>query len=276
MTRMTFQAAVAMSQLQQRLDNISNNLANSNTTGFKQREANFSSLLSQQMETEPDPANQLGRLTPDGLRIGTGMRIGHMNFQFAQGAIQETDRNLDVALQQENQFFQVLSNNNGQEEVHYTRAGNFYLTPINEGQVMLVNAEGNPVLGANEEAIILEDNMEDLKIDMNGDILVTRNGVQVPEAQLNVVQANRPRLLEAVNANEYRLSEDTLESYPLNEIINGVAANDLHLHSGALEQSNVDMSKQMTDMIETQRAYQLNAGTISMHDQMKGLINQLR
>ncbi|GAE92484.1 flagellar basal-body rod protein FlgG [Gracilibacillus boraciitolerans JCM 21714] len=127
------------------------------------------------------------------------------------------------------------------------------------------------------EPIILNNNMEDLKIENNGQLTVTRNGVQAVEAELGVVEAVRPRLLEAAGNNLFRLSEQSLENYPLETIINGVGLQDIRIDSGgALEASNVDLAQQTTDMIETQRAYQFNARSISMHDQMKGLINQLR
>ncbi|UOQ87062.1 flagellar hook-basal body protein [Gracilibacillus salinarum] len=274
MTRMTFQAAATMGQLQKRLDNIANNIANTNTTGYKNRDANFSSLLSQQINLEADPTNETGRLTPEGLRVGTGAKLGHTNFDFTQGSLQTTDRNLDVALLEDNQFFQVAVEENGQQEVRYTRAGNFYLSPMENDTVMLVTSNGNPVLGANQQPITLADNMEDLTIDENGMINVTRNGVQVVEGQLGVVEAVRPRLFEASGESLFRLSEDSLTNYPLNEIINDVDT--IRVQSGALEGSNVDIAKQTTDMIETQRAYQFNARTISMHDQINGLINQLR
>ncbi len=276
MTRMTFQAAATMGQLQKRLDNIGNNIANANTTGYKNRDANFSSLLSQQINLEPDTTNPAARLTPDGLRVGAGAKLGHTNINFDQGSLQNTGRNLDVALLEDNHLFQVAVNENGEEEVRYTRAGNFYLSPLENEQVMLVTSEGNPVLGQGGNPIILNNNMDDLKIEENGQINVTRNGVQAVEGELAVVEAIRPRLLEAAGNNLFRLSEQSLENYPLDEILNGVGFGDTRLESGALEASNVDIAKQQTDMIETQRAYQFNARTISMHDQMKGLINQLR
>ncbi|OIS02424.1 flagellar hook-basal body protein [Corynebacterium diphtheriae] len=276
MTRMTFQAAVTMGQLQKRLDNIGNNIANVNTAGYKNRDANFSSLLSQQINTEPDPTNPIGRLTPDGLRVGSGAKLGHTNFDFAQGSLKTTDRNLDVALLEDNHLFQVAVNENGEDEIRYTRAGNFYLSPIANNQVMLVTSDGYPVLGIGGEPIVLDDNMDALSIDGNGMINVTRNGVQAVEGQLGIVEAVRPRLLEAAGNNLFRLSEKSLATYPFDEIINGVGLADVRMESGKLEASNVDLAKQTTDMIETQRAYQFNARTISMHDQMRGLINQLR
>jgi flagellar basal-body rod protein FlgG len=272
MSRMNIQAAVTMAQLQQKLDNIGHNIANANTNGYKQRTANFSSLLMQQIgNDEINPT----RLTPEGIRLGSGARLGHTNINFSQGSLQQTDRNLDVALLEDNQFFQISVTENGATETRYTRAGNFYLSPMDNGQVMLVSSDGNPVLGANGP-ILLEDNMEALEIGENGQVMVTRNGVATQEAQLSVVQAIRPRLLESTGDNLYRLSELTLASYDQAEIIEDIPVNELNVRAGALEASNVSIQEQMTEMIETQRAYQFNAKSISMHDQMQGLINQLR
>ncbi|MFC4402885.1 flagellar hook-basal body protein [Gracilibacillus xinjiangensis] len=273
MSRMSIQASVTMGQLQQKIDTIGNNIANLNTHGYKNREVNFSSLLTQQINAE-EVNDQ--RLTPDGIRVGAGARLGHTNLNLKQGSLQDTGRALDVALMKENQLFQISVVENGIQETRYTRAGNFYLTPTEaEGQSMLVTSDGNPVIG-NNGPIILADNMEDLKINENGQIEVTRNGVQQVEGQLTIVEAIRPRMLEATGDNMFRLSADSLANYNEAEIIQEVAQQDIQVKSGALEASNVDLSEQMSELIQTQRAYQFNAKSISMHDQMRGLINQLR
>lgn len=269
---MTFQAAVTMGQLQNRLDMIGNNIANVNTTGYKSRDASFSSLLSQQIDLEAQGA----RLTPDGLRVGSGAKLGSVSLNLSQGSLQQTDRALDVALLNENHLFQIAVEENGILETRYTRSGNFYISPVEGNQIMLVTADGHPVLSEGGEPIILGDNMEELKVEENGEILVTRNGVQLAEAQLGIIEVARPGLLEAVGDNNFRFSEETLGNYPFNEIAVNVGAADVQMQSGALEASNVDLAKQTTAMLETQRAYQFNARSLSMHDQMKGLINQLR
>ncbi|WP_163539669.1 flagellar hook-basal body protein [Gracilibacillus sp. YIM 98692] len=273
MTRMTWQAAATMSQLQNKLDTISNNIANSSTTGYKTREGNFSSLLVQQLEQVDDPEAQDPRQTPEGIRLGSGAMLGHTNVNLKQGSIQTTERPLDVALLEPNQLFEVGVFENGVEETRYTRAGNFYWSPMDDGQVMLVTSDGNPVLGE-DGPILLDDQMDDLEISESGQINVTRNGQQAVEGQINVVEAVRPRLLEAAGDSLFRLSDETLNTYGVDEVIGAVE--DIQLKSGALETSNVDLGKQMTAMLESQRAYQFNARTISMHDQMKGLINQFR
>ncbi|WP_323125859.1 flagellar hook-basal body protein [Gracilibacillus oryzae] len=256
MSRMSFQASVTMTQLQKKIDTIGNNIANLNTHGYKNREVNFSSLLTQQIDAE-EINNQ--RLTPDGIRVGSGARIGHTNINLKQGTIQTTDRALDVALLDANQLFQVSVMENGNQETRYTRAGNFYLSPTEAGdQLMLVTGDGNPVLG-NNGPILLADGAEDIKINQNGQIEVTRNGNQQVEGQLTIVEAVRPRLLEASGNSLFRLSAESLENYEEAEIIQEVAQQEVNVKSGALETSNVNLSEQMSELIETQRAYQFNA-----------------
>ncbi|ENH96567.1 flagellar hook-basal body complex protein FlhP [Gracilibacillus halophilus YIM-C55.5] len=275
MSRMSFQAAATMSQLQNKLDTIGNNLSNVNTHGYKTRNTDFTSLLAQQLEQEDDPANEENRQTPEGIRLGMGARLGHTNLNLTQGSLETTDRALDVALRENNHMFQINVNENGVEETRYTRAGNFYLSPTEGDQVMLTTSDGNPVLGE-EGSIVLDNNMDDINIDEQGQIFVTRNGVEQQEGQLAITEAVRPRMLEATGNNLFRLSQDTIDNYPVDEIVEDVAVADVNVQSGALETSNVDMATQMTNLTQTQRAYQFNGRTISMNDQMQGLINQLR
>src|SRR5690625_1518720 len=101
------QAAVTMNQLQQQIDMIGHNLANSQTTGYKSRQAEFSSLLFQQINNLSDPENARGRRTPDGIRLGTGARLGAINSDLSLGAIKTTDRDLDVVLLNKNHYFQI-------------------------------------------------------------------------------------------------------------------------------------------------------------------------
>src|SRR5690625_991914 len=127
MSRAMIQAAVTMNQLQQKLDVIGNNLANSQTTGYKSRQSEFSSLLFQQINNLNHPQNSTLRLTPDGLRVGNGAKLGSVNVNNENGTIQQTDRDLDVALLQKNHYFQVEVTENNETETRYTRDGSFYL-----------------------------------------------------------------------------------------------------------------------------------------------------
>ncbi len=273
---MSVQAAVTMGQLQSKLDLVGHNIANVDTTGYKNRSAEFSSLLFQQVDNLNDEeANAEGRLTPDGIRLGSGAKLGSTNVNLALGSIKQTDRGLDIALLQDNQLLQVAVTENGATETRYTRDGTLYLNPTEDGQLALTTSDGNSVIGENGP-IVIADGAEDVSISENGAIQVTRNGVVQNEAQLAIVEAIRPQFLESVGNNLFRLPDITDEAYVADDIIQGVAFNDIELQSGALESSNVDLATQMTEMMQTQRAYQFNSRTISMSDQMSGLINQIR
>ncbi|MFU0789355.1 MAG: flagellar hook-basal body protein [Virgibacillus proomii] len=276
MSRTMIQAAVTMNQLQNKLDVIGNNLANSQTTGYKNRQANFSSLLFQQMNNLTDPRNAEGRLTPDGIRIGSGAKLGSINSNMQLGALRNTDRALDTALLDANHLYQVQVIENGVTETRYTRDGSFYLSPVNNNQqVMLTNSDGNPVLGINGP-IVIDEGFDDITLLPNGEIRVTRGATTEIAGRIAVVEAVRPHLLEATGENLFRLPNLVELGFNIAEIIQPVGENEQILKSGTLEASNVDMSQEMSELIMTQRAYQFNARTISMSDQMLGLINQLR
>ena len=276
MSQIMNQAAVTMNQLQKKLDIIGNNVANSQTTGYKSRQAEFSSLLFNQINNLSAAANAEGRLTPDGIRIGSGAKIGTVSNNLALGSILETGRALDAALKRENYLFEIQMDQNGQNETYYTRDGSFFLSPVNNNQaVMLTTGDGHPVIGQ-DGPIVLAEGFDSIAIRENGQIVVTRGGQNAVEAQLAVVEAVRPSVLEAVGENMFRLPDLDNLGFEMDEIIVETGANEDMIQGGALEQSNVDLSKQITDLMTTQRSYQFNARTISMGDQMMGLVNQLR
>src|SRR5690625_2077475 len=105
--RMMGQANAAMSALQKKLDTIGHNLANSNTHGYKARQVEFQSLLKQQINNLNDPNNARGRRTPDGIRVGTGSKLGSTNSDLSVGSMQVTERSLDTMLLHENHFYQI-------------------------------------------------------------------------------------------------------------------------------------------------------------------------
>ncbi|MBX0357849.1 flagellar hook-basal body protein [Halobacillus sp. Nhm2S1] len=271
MNRSMIQSAVTMGQLQKKLDLVGNNLSNSETTGYKSRSADFSSLLYQQIDNQSHSDAEVGRLTPETIRIGAGAKLGHTNLDLTQGSLKNTGRELDVALLEDRHMFNLRVTTEQGEEVHFTRAGNFYLNPVDDGQLLLTDAKGHPVIGADGENIILEDNFQAINIDSNGRILVTRDQNQVIEGTLEVSEAVRPRMLESVGANRFRIPDEAEDG-----IMGDVLTGDVNMQSKVLETSNVDVAKQMTEMLMAQRAYQFNAKSISTGDRMMGLVSQLR
>ncbi|SEO24111.1 flagellar basal-body rod protein FlgG [Amphibacillus marinus] len=277
MSRMNIQAAVTMGQLQNKLDLIGHNIANVNTAGYKTRNANFSSLLFQNIDNFSDvEANAPGRVTPQGIRQGSGARLGSTAHNLSLGALRTTDRQLDVALLAENHLLQVEVTENGVTETRYTRDGALYLQPMPNGQLTLTTSQGQPIIGQAGQPIQLEDGFERIAINNVGEVVTLRNGTEVVEGQLAVVEAVRPQLLETTGHNLFRLSDLSMTAYNTEDVVADVAPFANQIQSGTLEQSNVDLTTQMTELLQAQRLYQMNARTISMHDQMRGLVNQIR
>lgn len=281
MLRSMITAANTMAQLGQQLNVISNNIANSNTTGFKRRETNFGELLAQQFTNLPN--DKATRLTPNGVRYGVGARLAETNLVLAQGALTKTDRALDVALAKEGQFFRVLvQGENGAQEIGYTRSGAFYLTPSaeNPNELMLVTSDGHPVLDENNAPILLPEGFKNITISNNGTITaVASDGRVMRRANIGITTILRPQLLQSVGDNIFTLPD--LNALNVNETdvaVNmiGNLRNQISMTQGALEQSNVDLGTELTDMMITERSYQLNARAISLSDQMLGLINGIR
>ncbi len=216
--RMMGQASAAMKALQHRLDTIGHNLANSNTHGYKARKVEFQSLLKQNINNLSDPNNARGRITPNGIRVGTGAKVGTTNSNLALGAMQVTGRNLDTMLLHENHFYQIRVQQDGVDEIRYTRNGAFYVTPLGNGQVELVTSDGYPVYGVNGP-IRFNDHFDAIRINERGEVIVTYGTTDVVAGRLAIVEIVRPRLLEAVGDNAFRLPDLAALGYNLDEIV---------------------------------------------------------
>ncbi len=163
MLRTMITATNTMGQLQNKLDTISNNIANSNTHGYKTQESTFNELLYQQFNN--DKEDRAERQTPVGIRYGVGAMLGQIQTNHKQGSLQTTNRDLDFAFTKSKQYFNILmpDGENGSKTV-YTRQGDFYLSPLNNGTAMVVNADGYPLSDASGQAITLPDNVSSFAI----------------------------------------------------------------------------------------------------------------
>ncbi|GGE85129.1 flagellar hook-basal body protein [Priestia taiwanensis] len=272
MNRMMSTATNTMGQLQTQLDIISNNIANLNTTGYKRREANFQEMLYQQFNNHLNGGTEPGRLTPGGLRYGVGAKISHTSQQFTAGPMIQTGRPLDVALEGKDHFFRVRVHENGQDEIRYTKDGSFQLTPIqgNPYVLQLSTSAGHPVLGKDGQPIYVNNDVKEASFSPTGSLVVTNMNGTKEEVDLSVAHINKPHLLKAAGSNLYAWPEEL-------EMDGTVAdANDVVFRAGTLEQSNVDMGKEMSELIVTQRSYQFNSKAVTMADQMMGLVNEIR
>ncbi|TKD70538.1 flagellar hook-basal body protein [Pseudalkalibacillus hwajinpoensis] len=254
-------ASSSLSQTQKKMDTIANNIANVNTAGYKSREASFQNLLTREYENQTGEANEPGRQTPENLRVGFGSKVGLTTLRFEQGSAQETGRELDVMLEGDNVYFRVQ---NG-EEVHYTRDGSFEFQNEN-GALTLVTSSGNPVLDVNGNEITFANNPGKLTISDEGGIQA-ENGETF---QLSVVKINRPQSLVNEGGNEFSLNvaDATAVVEPNTE--------EFKMRQGFLEMSNVDLTKETTDMISTQRLLQFQSQAIKMADEMMGLANTIK
>ncbi|MFZ4451802.1 flagellar hook-basal body protein [Salibacterium aidingense] len=272
-------SANTMGQLQHKLDGISNNLANSDRTGYKRRETTFSDMLFQQVNNQTDPRNDAGRITPGGLRTGTGAAVAQTALRLEQGSIKETERELDFAITERDQFFQVESMADGEAETQYTRDGSFYLSenPENPGTWTLVNNQGDYLLGADGERMNIPAGAGDFSLQKDGTLeAVLENGEEVEVGQLELARITKPQLLESAGGNNYSLPDLAELGFAEADVIEFAAGEEAQVTQGSLEQSNVDMGQEMTDMMNTQRHYSFNARAISQGDQMMGLINSIR
>lgn len=279
MLRTMYTARNTLNQVQHQLDTISNNIANVNTVGFKAKEARFSELLYQQFQNSEK--ENVNRLTPEGIRYGVGAKVGQIKTNQSVGSLQTTDRDLDFALINERQYFNVLMpNGENDSKIVYSRQGDFYVTPVNDGEVMLVNNEGYPVADASGNPIIFHDNVEKFSLNDQGTFVVQYAGGEQETFNLGITEIHLPQMMENVSGSYISLPDNFQQlGYSKDDLLTnleGIGRESIGLVSGKLELSNVDLSKEMTNLIQAQRSYQFNARAVTIADQMLGLINGIR
>ena len=269
-------AANTLGQLQIQLDTISNNIANSNTVGYKTKQANFQELLYQQFNNdEQDPTV---RQSPVGIRYGVGAHVSQIQSNENQGSLQITGRNLDFAFTQPNQYFNVAMQDGS---TAYTRQGNFYMSPQGDGTNLLVTGDGYPVLSANGTSITFPEGVSGFTMSEAGTLNVGYPDGQVIQFDLAATEITKPQVMEHLNNGAYISLPNNLQElgYAEGDVLTelqGLNRNEVSMQIGTLESSNVDLSKEMTDLIAAQRSYQFNSRAITIADQMLGLINGIR
>ena len=273
MMRSLWTAASGMTAQQFFVDNISHNLSNVNTTGFKRGRVEFQSLLYQTMRrADLDPANMTGR--PVNLQVGLGVRPVAVSRMFTQGSLQRTDIMLDFAI--EGDGFFVVRRNEDPEQIFYTRDGSFKLSPVDDG-LMLSTSMGYPVLDVDGEPIIFDDDVSwhNVFMDDSGNFFHnTLDGeTEALGFQMQLVQFTNPQGLESIGANLFAM---TVASGPALLEAEGDVILLSRVHQGVLEMSNVNVAEEMVDMIRAHRAYDLNARAITTSDEMLQTANGLK
>ncbi|NLN40618.1 MAG: flagellar hook-basal body protein [Clostridiales bacterium] len=258
MIRSLYTATTGMRVQQHKIDAIGNNIANVSTTGYKSTRPDFKETLYDVMEVRPAHA-QANLLVGNGVRAGTVQRI------FTQGALRQTNNRLDLAL--EGPGFFAVGYEDGQNV--YTRDGTFKLSYMPNGQVRLDNMEGYPVLDQYGQPIIFYGDIseDNLTINQDGSIYLTNEYGSFYQGTLGIYTFADPSSLQSVRASYFMATEGSGQP---------VQALNTRVIQGYLEQSNVDMAKEMTELIIAQRAYQLNSRVVQTADEMEKQANSLR
>jgi flagellar basal-body rod protein FlgG len=252
-------AKTGLDAQQTKMSNIANNLANAGTTGFKSSRAIFADLLYQNVRQVGAQSSQDTQL-PTSLMLGTGVRTVATEKLFTQGNLQQTEKPLDMAIQGRG-FFQILMPD-GTEA--YTRDGTFQVD--NQGQ--MVTSSGYQL----QPNITIPENALSVTIGADGTVSVTQPG-STGSSQIGNVQLTdfvNPAGLQPRGDNLYLESTASGTPQSGNPGLNGLG----DLLQGYVESSNVNVVEELVNMIETQRAYEMNSKAISTTDAMLQYVTQ--
>jgi len=262
-----YASATGMRALDTKLNVLANNLANINTVGFKRSRTNFEDLFYQTL-VEPGTQNATGQEPiPTGLQVGLGATVSGTQLNFTQGSVDVTNMDYDLAIQGDG-FFQVKTWEGGEEVTAYTRAGNFTINA--NGNLVLANSEGSVL----EPAITIGQDVQDVEINSAGQIMIRQQG-QTNFTQAGQIQLARfinPAGLKTIGKNLYMATDASGEAIVGNPTEQGLG----QIQQGAVEMSNVDPVRELVDLIQTQRYFELNSQAIQVSDDTLQLISNLR
>ena len=261
MIRALYSAASGMTAQQTNVDNISHNLANANTTGFKARRAQFQDLMYQNLIQPGASATQQTSM-PTGLQVGLGARAASNEIVFSQGSFTQTSNPLDLVVQGRG-FFQVRTPSG---ELAYTRDGAFHLD--RDGN--LVTLDGNPV----EPSVTIPKEAQAVSIGADGTITYTLAGQPQSQqaGQILLADFQNASGLESMGRNLYKpttASGDPVVGTPGGQ--EGIGS----LLQGYLEGSNVSVVEEFINLIVSQRAYEANSKVVKAADEIYQQVNNL-
>ncbi len=246
-------AATGMKAQEAQLDSISNNLANSNTVGYKRMRTDFEDLVYQNVRAAGTRTTAT-TVSPTGHQVGSGVRIASTSRTFGQGPLQMTDNPLDMAI--EGSGFFVLQRPDG--TLAYTRSGQFRT----DAQGQVVNAEGLMV----DPPISIPSNATSVTVGSDGTVTASINGQSAPVqvGQLQIASFVNPGGLQAVGHNLMIPTAASGEAQIGAPAADGRGA----LLQGAVEHSNVEVAEEMIGLIAAQRSYEVNSKVITAADEM--------
>jgi flagellar basal-body rod protein FlgG len=255
-------AATGMSAQQMRVETISQNLANMNTTGYNPRRAEFSDLHYQQM-ARPGTINSAdGTVLPTGVQLGLGVRPSSVSVQLSQGSLSATGGDLDLAIEGSGYLEVTLPSG----EAGYTRDGSLQRS----ADGLIVTSDGYSVT----PDITIPDDAQSISINSEGEVYAYFSDQTEAEllGQFTLATFSNAKGLEAIGSNLFLETEAS-----------GAATTDTpgsdqfgFLRQGYLEDSSVDSVREITELIEAQRGYEMNAKVITAADQMLSATTQIR
>ena len=251
-------AKTGLDAQQTRLSIISNNLANVSTNGFKKDTAVFEDLMYQNLRQSGGQTSQDTQL-PSGLAVGTGVRLVATEKMHSQGNIVQTGNSLDMAVNGRG-FFQILRPDGS---LGYTRDGSFQ----SDAQGQVVTANGYLL----QPAVTVPQGAQSISISSDGTVEVTLAAATAPTqvGNIQLVDFINPAGLQATGENLYAETASSGSPQAGTPGLNGIGS----IMSGSLETSNVNTVEELVNMIETQRAYEMNSKVISTADGMLQYVN---
>jgi flagellar basal-body rod protein FlgG len=260
MLRALYTAASGMEAQQLNIDTIAHNLANVNTSGFKQRRIQFQDLLYQDIRNA-GTSNTASTEIPVGLQIGLGTKPVATEMIFTQGDFASTNRALDLVIEGQG-FFQVRLANG---QLAYTRNGNFQLN--REGT--LVTSDGDLL----DPQITIPQDQVGIMVGADGTVTVVQAGQSQPQqvGKIEIAMFQNPAGLQSMGKNLFaptQASGDAITGTPGEDGLGTIL-------SGFLEQSNVSVVEEMVNMIVSQRAYEANSKVIRTADEMFSQANNV-
>jgi len=247
-------AATGMLAQQTNVEVIANNLANMNTTGYKQQVAAFQDLLYQNIQSAGAQSSDTGTLLPSGIQLGAGVRTAAVYRVTTPGDLKSTSSPYDVAINGAGYFRVQMPDGTDA----YTRDGNFSLSP--EGQ--LVTQQGYVV----QPGIALPANATAVTINGQGQVQVTIPGQTATQTvgQLELTRFPNDAGLKALGDN--LLAETSSSGAPQAGVPGSTGYGTIQ--QSFLETSNVNAVEEITSLITAQRAYEMNSKVISAADEM--------
>jgi flagellar basal-body rod protein FlgG len=254
--------ATGMLAQQTNVEVISNNIANMTTAGFKQQRAEFQDLLYQNIRRPGAQSSDAGTIVPTGIQIGAGVKTASVYRIQTQGSIVITGNSLDLAVNGDG-YYQIQMPDG---TTNYTRAGSFQLNANGE----VVTADGYPLL----PGITVPQDTIDVTVDATGQVQVKIDGQTDTQTvgQIQLALFPNDAGLEAIGNNLF--SESAASGAPV--VGNPGGSGFGKIEQGSIEQSNVNVVAEITNLITAQRAYEMNSRVIRTSDEMMSALSQLR